>query len=174
MGRWLTASLLAVNGAGALAVFNAADKLSHLPVDGSFFVLGVLAALSSAVLNQKSNQHSAAVVGEALGQAIVVSQTGEVTEPLEKIEKDFRKRLMKGATRPELAGWASALLFVIGAVSIGLDSPKADPVNSRRCATIQHDMLSARPRASDDPAVFVALGCKPQGGEPLLPVRAAR
>jgi hypothetical protein len=46
--------------------------------------------------------------------------------------------------------------------------------NQERCATIQGDMLSPRPRRSDGPDLFQALGCRPQGGANVqFPARTA-
>jgi hypothetical protein len=45
--------------------------------------------------------------------------------------------------------------------------------NDRRCLAIQRDMLSARPRRSDDPDLFQALGCRPQGGGSVYAPRSA-
>jgi hypothetical protein len=40
---------------------------------------------------------------------------------------------------------------------------KSSEANDARCLAIQQDMLSARPRRSDGPDLFQALGCRPQG-----------
>ena len=45
MAKWLSASLLAVNGAGALATLNATNSSLHWP--GIVFVVGVILALLS-------------------------------------------------------------------------------------------------------------------------------
>ena len=52
-------------------------------------------------------------------------------------------------------GWS---LFVASRVLIARSS-----ANDRRCYAIQADMLSPRPRRQDGPALFEALGCRPDG-----------
>lgn len=46
--------------------------------------------------------------------------------------------------------------------------------NQGRCLALQNDMLSASPLRSDGPALFQALGCRPQGGgtAAVMPRRA--
>ena len=63
--------------------------------------------------------------------------------------------------------WQRWLLFsgaAIFAVAVGAHLPKStDAANDRRCLAIQRDMLAAHPNRSDDPILFHALGCRPQG-----------
>lgn len=56
-------------------------------------------------------------------------------------------------------GWACALAFLIlqGVAA----SAKADSFDSKRCALIEQEMLSAHPRRLDLPDMFQALGCQP-------------
>lgn len=42
---------------------------------------------------------------------------------------------------------------------------KASQANDQRCYQLELDMLSAKPRRSDGPDIFQALGCRPQGYE---------
>jgi hypothetical protein len=65
-------------------------------------------------------------------------------------------------------GWR---LFSVLAVLVGIGGLlwhadtllTASVSNDVRCDAIQKDMLSAQPRRSDDPDLFQALGCRPQG-----------
>ncbi|MBI0530369.1 hypothetical protein [Sphingomonas sp. TX0522] len=58
--------------------------------------------------------------------------------------------------------WIVAALFIgWSELSRGIESISA---NDRRCLAIQRDMLSSMPMRSDDPDLFQALGCRPQGG----------
>ncbi len=43
--------------------------------------------------------------------------------------------------------------------------------NNKRCLAIQRDMLSSLPLRSDDPELFQALGCRPQGGGSVYATR---
>lgn len=55
--------------------------------------------------------------------------------------------------------WVSvANLLVLGVIAF-----RSARANDQRCMMLQRDMLSAHPRRADGPAVFGALGCRPQG-----------
>lgn len=63
----------------------------------------------------------------------------------------------------QVLAWAfmtSACAVIIWTTSDWIAAARA---NDRRCLAIQRDMLSARPRRSDSPDLFQALGCRPQG-----------
>jgi len=57
--------------------------------------------------------------------------------------------------------FAGAALFALAAG--GHVYERSNPANDRRCLAIQRDMLSSLPLRPDDPELFKALGCKPQG-----------
>lgn len=87
---------------------------------------------------------------------------GKATAPASRslLEREVRRREALPAYRVSLAA-----LIVSGAALIGTVAPflKRDATNDKRCLAIQRDMLSARPRRSDSPDLFQALGCRPQG-----------
>ena len=65
---------------------------------------------------------------------------------------------------PLIAGLIGAFYFVIAGFSDAENSVRA---NDRRCAAVQRDLLSARPRRSDAADLFQALGCRPRGEAPV-------
>lgn len=163
IGRWLTASLLAVNGAAAAAVFSAFDKLASPSVDAALFITGVFAALCTGVLLQKATIAGAELAGEVIGHSLVVEQTGVYHEQAQILFDGMGARSQRNSKWPQMAGWLSAILFAAGAVVTGLTGFRVDIANDRRCLALQSDILSARPRNVNGILLFQALGCRPQG-----------
>lgn len=65
-----------------------------------------------------------------------------------------------------VATWASLIFAVLAGLIIMIVGGEADAnltANLARCQLIQDDMLAAKPRRSDGPDIFQALGCHPQG-----------
>ena len=63
-------------------------------------------------------------------------------------------------------GVAGLVLTGVGIVGLGLlvhAAIRSSNANDSRCVELQNDMLSASPLRSDGPALFQALGCRPQG-----------
>lgn len=163
IGRWLTASLLAVNGAAAAAIFSAFDKLALPSGDAALFLAGVFAALCSGVLLQKASIAGAEMAGTAIGHALVVEKTGFYNKEAQAFADGMASRTRRLSLWPQLAGWVSAVLFAGGAMLTGFTGFKADTANDHRCLILQRDMLSSEPRKEDGIALFQALGCRPQG-----------
>jgi hypothetical protein len=59
MSRWLLASILAINGAGALATINASDQSANLTLPASCFVAGMMLTLAAGLVYQ--HQHFMAI-----------------------------------------------------------------------------------------------------------------
>lgn len=80
--------------------------------------------------------------------------------------------------------WDLALQIVVGAALLAgafymslivSHATEASKANDRRCIAVQRDMLSARPRRTDGPDLFQALGCRGQGeGSVYIPPPAKR
>ncbi|KQS03105.1 hypothetical protein ASG11_01515 [Sphingomonas sp. Leaf357] len=163
IGRWLSASLLAVNGAGALAIFNAIDRLEYPKTAGLFFVAGAFCALLVGVFNQRANRLGGVFIGEALARSTVVSVTGDYNEEHAEFADTMPDKVAALGRAGPLAGWASAILFGLGALAVGVGFPQPDLAQIARCAAIQRDMLSATPLRRDGKELFSTLGCKPHG-----------
>lgn len=171
IGRWLIASLLAVNGAGTLAVFNAADRLASPTLDAAPFLAGTLAALASGVLMQRATIAGANMAAEAIGAAVVVEHTGIYNADAKRIADTLPTRTKRNGIWPQLAGWVSAILFAAGAIVTGLTGPKIDPVTQRHCSVLEREMLVSSAARTSDAAAFQAFACKP---DPALRLPASR
>lgn len=160
MARWLTASLLILNGGATLAIFNAAEKLHNTFMAASLFIGGIFAALLIGVLNQQANRKGGAILGEAIGQTFVVAHTGEYTAEAQMVAENIDARMAKAGRWPAKAGWLSALLFLAGAAVTAWDVPAASPRLDRQCRWLQKDMLQSKPRRADSRELFEALQCR--------------
>jgi hypothetical protein len=67
----------------------------------------------------------------------------------------------------------TAIIVVVGLfLTISGPYQHTQSANERRCEALQKDMLSARPRRADAPALFQALACHPRGdGSVYAPLR---
>jgi hypothetical protein len=161
MAKWLSASLLAVNGAGALATLNAAKANLYYP--SIIFVVGViLALLSGAGLQEIYNRFP-----EKLDDIDVywtrVMLGGQRNSEDESNLEIAVSSVNRWAAVPPILGWLSGVAFLVAASLLGLTVSAANSSDEARCADIQKDILSANPRISDGIALYSALGCKPFG-----------
>ena len=118
--RWLLASLLTINGGGALAMLSAVSLESFgRKTAGALFLIGMLSALLFGHLTMKSILKTVSPIGKAIEFWQKASHTGEVDA---SIASDVDE-LLKGAERPVFwagfFGWVSAISFSIGAIAIG-------------------------------------------------------
>ena len=158
--KWLTASLLAVNGAGGLAALTLL-KEGGSSVPGAFFGTGLLLALlSGAALQEIYNRISIPMIDQDnYWTSVVIDGTRDCD-----IEADLdsqTKTIMRFAFIPPTLGWGSGISFIAGAVSLGISAADIGATSSATCLVLERDMLSARPRRSNAPEMFQALGCKP-------------
>ncbi|WP_165895482.1 hypothetical protein [Sphingomonas sp. PP-CE-1A-559] len=70
------------------------------------------------------------------------------------------RQVVVAAVLATLLGLLAATGFFVAASSTAVKDSRA---NDARCLAIQRDMLSAKPRRNDDPDMFQALACRPQG-----------
>jgi hypothetical protein len=119
--RWLTGSLLAINGGSAVAVLGSEqiDGIAKL-IAGGLFSSGILAALLVGVFGQRANQIALPKIQELAGYWIAVSIDGQRDEEIEANLIGAINKPTWQALASRGAGWLSALLFAGGVVSIGL------------------------------------------------------
>lgn len=118
--RWLMASLLAVNGGACLSIFDkpGISYALRLLACGSF-TIGIVAALLVAVFGQRSIQKSLGPLQRQIGYWMTVASDGLRDE---KVEADLAKELedsAKTGLASRIAGWVSAIGFVLGVISVG-------------------------------------------------------
>jgi hypothetical protein len=120
--RWLTASLLALNGGAAVAMlssetFDAATKLNSC----ACFVVGIVFALLVGVGGQRANMRVMPKLNDQLGYWLAVSHDGErVLEREQELDAELKKAQRVGIA-VRACGWFSALAFLFGTAAIGVD-----------------------------------------------------
>jgi hypothetical protein len=161
MTKWLLGALLAINAGGAVAVTNLGDTfLATMPA--VWFGLGIMAALLSAWIIQVTGQSIMPHVQRQTGYWLSVAADGFRSPDLEDRHRREMSPVIRFGRAAPLAGLISALCFAIGAYHLSF--AKEGTASSRnRCLAIQTDMLSSRPKRTDDVAIFQALGCRQQG-----------
>jgi hypothetical protein len=160
--KWLSASLLAINGAGALAAFNAFERLDTT-LAAALFLSGTVAALASGWFNQTFAFDQLENMNRVHAFWIGTAETGVLDVDKQNSLQPIVAEMSKHGKRGPRAGWLSLLAFVAASGSLPFSHARRDHANDRRCEAIQRDMLSAHPKRSDDTAIFEALSCKPQG-----------
>lgn len=160
--KWLSASLLAINGAGALAAFNAFERLETTS-SAALFLSGTVAALASGWFNQTFAFDQLANMNRIHGFWIRTAETGLLDLDEQIAMRPVLEEMTARGKRGPRAGWASLVAFLAASALLPFSPTRRDENSNRRCEAIQKDMLSARPKRADDTAIFQALGCKAQG-----------
>lgn len=158
---WLTAALFATNGGGALAAVNAMERLSQPAWSAGAFLGGIIFAMLSAVLIQHFTSAVATPVENLLMFWREVEATGEVPSDYEDLVKPIRRWEPWHWTAPA-AGWISGMLFLCGAVTLGIDIASPPRTLMLRCAMLQMDMVKLHPSYTDRRDLFEALKCTPR------------
>lgn len=160
MAKWLMASLLGINGAGAIAVLNAAKESTDLAIPGLLFVLGTGAALLSGVTMQKfyNGVSEPLLAQDSYWTEVAIRGTRSVSTEQENSESFTKSHRL--AFLPPTLGWISGFLFLTAAL---LSMKTIIETKSRieaRCLTLQRTMLSTKPHHTDSFELFKALSCK--------------
>lgn len=144
MFKWLLASLLAINGGGAIAVMNATNLALVWKLDAALaFSFGICAAMLSGQLGQKFNMKSLGPVSKRRGYWLAVSQSG-VYIPADSNELDVEyNRSTKWAWTVPAAGWLSAAMFAAGAVCVGIAMANAPALEQMGLKCRQSPQASA-------------------------------
>lgn len=161
--KWLTASLLAINGAAGAATINSAISPIWKVAAGSAFSFGVILALLVAVLAQKVSMKSLPPIQRQIGYWIGVIHDGTRLEDFESTLTGEMKEATKWGWTIPVAGWVSGLFFAaglamtaMGILSVseesicgkGVSVSRDHPVGGNDCG---HSPLSSpHPRRPDD------------------------
>lgn len=119
MGKWLLASLLAVNGGAALAVLSS-THLSQPLIPSAFFAAGVAMALLNGVVSQSVSLTQISKFAPIIGYWLSVAQDGERLDDLEETHRQIGQRMIVVSRLAAVPGWLSGIAFVGGAISAGL------------------------------------------------------
>lgn len=159
--RWLLASLLVVNSGGLVTTLSADGRLTHAFAVATFFFSGVASALLCALYIMFSVPRLTSAFDALKSYASNKDSELDATAIRDRVDGIFLSIVL--LLPAFVLGFASIILFFAGSATFAANFEFSDGNNDRRCLAIQRDMLSARPRRSDSPDLFQALGCRPQG-----------
>jgi len=140
MASWLLSSLLAINGAGVLAVVNAYEKLDQPYVAAFLFMFGIFFALLAGLIIQTANTQSMPHLNKLLGYYVSVMDDGELLPEYEKQIKDEARPTVRIGKLAALSGWVSAILFFSAAIYFSvsvIEQPKPRAVPTSRHSPAQ-------------------------------------
>ena len=147
--RWLTASLLAINGGAAIAILNSTILSPFsLVTSGACFTGGILSALMVGVLAQRSIMASLIPIQTQIGYWIGVVSDGTRDEVKEQSFINDTAHAVRSAKIGQVAGWISAVLFVsgLGFVAVDILNPvKVSPYGQSADNNGQHNRSNHLP-----------------------------
>lgn len=122
MMRWIMASLLAINGGGAVTVLSLPISPATKIGAAGLFVSGILLSLASSYLSVLSHPKITTLIGEAMGYWVSVKIDGERAESMEGHEKTINAKLKETSFWPRMLGYAAVGAFTIGAIVTAIGS----------------------------------------------------
>lgn len=120
MAKWLMASLLAVNGGGALAALNIAKSTQMFWMPGALFGIGIGFAIFSGVAMQEAQGRYHPYIIELERYWATVAYTGQCVPDREVEIENKIKRLSLLMRLPPIFGWVSGCLFAGGMLALGI------------------------------------------------------
>lgn len=159
---WLTGSFAAFNAAAFAVTLSNLDKLYYPRATLAFFAAGLASTFITAVSYALAQHWQLADTTALIDQLEVKAEERDKDQLYADLDK-FRS-ISDYLNLPVGIGTVAVVIAAIGTGVFAVGFHAADPENLRRCAAIQLDMLSAKPRRPDGPDLFQALGCHPQGG----------
>lgn len=118
IGKWLMTSLLAINGAAAIATWQIAMDPGTKVVACALFVVGILAALLSGYFQVMGSGEMMKPMGLHIGYWVTVEHDGIRSSECEDTT-DIETAARRARLGPVIAGWAAIAFFVAGIVVAG-------------------------------------------------------
>lgn len=127
--KWLTASLLVINGAACLSILSLESLgLEARLAAGSLFSAGVVFALLTGVANQRANQSIMPEIRKQLGYWLAVAYHGVREPELEATHRSEFRSAKRLALLGSALGRVSGLCWILGAVTLGVGMFHAEKV----------------------------------------------
>lgn len=121
MGKWLMASLLAINSAGAIAILSEASSAPFDELALVLFSLGMGAALLSGVSMQSAYDRFPDVLRIKERYWVSVARTGLRDLDREALENAETAKRTRWDFLPQLWGWVSGLMWAAGAAQLAFN-----------------------------------------------------
>ena len=140
MFKWLIASLLAINGAAAVAMINAHEiSAVHRVWAGACFIVGIFFAMVVAVVAQALSAKYLNPLQKLKGYWLTAEIDGTRDESLEEnLQGELLRSIRLGWIAPTL-GWISGIFFALGLIAVAHGILRNDSDNelnsSLRCRT---------------------------------------
>ncbi|HEY0147942.1 MAG TPA: hypothetical protein VGB70_02965 [Allosphingosinicella sp.] len=161
--KWLTASLLAVNGAGGLAALSLLKEGGGSWLPAVLFGVGLLMALLSGTALQHFYNAMAMPLLDHDNYWTTVLIDGVRDGHLEeKLQAQSDKSQRFSAIAPGF-GWCSGLSFIAGSIALAVATASAGEPSKAVCLSLERDMLSAKPKRTNSAEIFQSLNCKATG-----------
>ena len=161
--KWLTASLLVINGVSATAVLNNEYLSAIFKISAcGFYGAGTLLALLVAVAGQKSGQLAVKPLNEIIGYWLTVKADGIRGVEWEKELNANLESTLRYTWLVPAIGWLSAIAFVGGGVVAGVGLVEFERDNSK-VAFAPKPMTDVDGEASTKPPVDIPAADKPTG-----------
>ena len=135
--HWVLTSLLAVNGAAAVATWQAQDHGIYHLIACVAFAVGVIFSLLSAKLSANFNQRLMMYSARSLGYWLGIEQHGMRIWKYERNDT-YIAHTIRLRRPPEALVWLSMLAFVIGLAVDGYGAVNSDNAGSKVTSTVEH------------------------------------
>lgn len=120
MSRWVLTSLLAINGAAAVAILDQPMHPSNKLLSCLLFAAGVLASLACAQLSTRAAAKVLQPLGKALGYWVTVKHDGYRVEALEVHQDEMNEINRREGRIPTGLGYLSVAFFAGGLTTAAL------------------------------------------------------
>jgi hypothetical protein len=117
---WLSAALLTINGAGAIATLNVADRIATPIYPASAFAVGILFVLLNGVAVQQINSLLLAPMEHLMAYWRAVEILGQYDEAEEEQFTLPVHRIQRFSWIPPTLGWISGVCFFVGVAYLAL------------------------------------------------------
>ena len=119
IGRWLFASLLAINGGAAVALLSMEGGGAFKAWAGLFFILGIVLAMLAGQLTGWLTAAALRPVSRSIAYWSGVALHGRRFGALEEDYVDAAAKLVRKIVWVRAAGYASLLSFIVGCAVVG-------------------------------------------------------
>jgi len=157
-GEWVGAALLALHGGATVALMGIYNKSGIDIIALSFFGFGLFITVVSGILLNHISYNNWQVNYQIQNDFLFSRRSSLIINGNIGKWKKFRSEV------PFYMRIISSCVFVAGAAIGAYNLRETDKKTEATCRLVEEDMMRRVSLKADSPAVFQALGCRPQGG----------